>query len=116
MTVGAAVAEAQLGTGTNSCSMYRQGCTTVNGHASHPVDQGSCHAKSADHIPGTLTGSKKQRVFPDPVLAAPKMSLPASAWGSAARCMAVIVTYPASFSAALVYLLIGSSANVLEPA
>ena len=58
----------------------------------------------------------KLRVFPEPVFAAPKMSLPASAWGMAARWMAVSVVYFEAESPSLEYSDIGSSSNVFASA
>ena len=59
-----------------------------------------------------LTGMRKASVLPEPVLAAPSTSRPHSAWGSAARWMAVRVTNLASFSASLVYPERGRSSNL----
>lgn len=66
--------------------------------------------------PWPLTGTRKASVLPDPVLAAPRTSLPARAWGMVARCTAVMLVYLAPFKAALVAALIGRSSNFLTDA
>lgn len=51
-----------------------------------------------------LTGIMKARVLPEPVLAAPRMSRPQSAWGREALWMSVMTTNLAARKASLVFL------------
>lgn len=58
----------------------------------------------------------KAKVFPDPVLAAPRISRPQSAWGKEALCISVILTNLASRNPSLVFLEIGNWSNLVTPA
>lgn len=63
-----------------------------------------------------LTGIRNARVLPDPVLAAPRTSLPARACGSTALCTAVGWVNPAAASPALVFRDRGKPSNWRAPA
>ena len=62
------------------------------------------------------TGTRNASVLPEPVLAAPRISRPASACGMAARCMAVSCLYLACCSPPCVAADSGSSENALAAA
>lgn len=59
----------------------------------------------------SLTGTRNARVFPLPVLAAPRISLPHSPRGRALRWMSVILIKLARFKPMRVFCDIGSSSN-----
>ncbi|KAA6424160.1 MAG: hypothetical protein FRX49_06119 [Trebouxia sp. A1-2] len=62
-------------------------------HELHLLTCGEEHndlgAQRVGKTTGRLTGIKNAKVFPEPVLAAPKISLPHKACGKDARCIAV---------------------------